>query len=245
MSRDKYRALEHSAAAYENTVISGWEGLYREKQRRLIEAFAPYMRGNNALELGVADGEMSVRLAAFFPRLTIIDGSKLHLEQAKARLAAAGHGQVTAVHALFEEYAPTERFDAIFMAHVLEHLDDPVAVLRRAASWLTESGRIFCAVPNANSLHRHIGVKLGQLERIDSLHAQDILVGHQRVYVPDSLRRDVAAAGLRRIKFGGLMVKPLSNRQMNDWPQEILEALFAISEEFPEICSEIYVVAEQ
>lgn len=67
MSRDKYRALENSAAAYENTVISGWEGLYREKQRRLIEAFAPYMRGNNALELGVADGEMSVRLAAFFP----------------------------------------------------------------------------------------------------------------------------------------------------------------------------------
>lgn len=242
---ESLQELEATAAQYDSTIIEGWRGLYHEKRKRLFQALMQHAHGSSALEMGVADGEMSSYIYAHFDRLTILDGSKTHLEQTHARLAELGYHDVVKANALFEQYEPDERFDAIFMTHILEHLDDPVGVLRRAASWLAPNGRILCAVPNNNSLHRHVGVKMGLIERIDSLNEQDKILGHRRVYGPELLREHMEQAGLRVIHFGGLMVKPLSNRQMESWPTELKEAFFAISSDFPELCSEIYTVAKQ
>lgn len=44
------------------------------------------------------------------------------------------------------------RYDLLFMQHVFEHLPDPVEVLERAASKLTESGLVMLVVPNHRSL---------------------------------------------------------------------------------------------
>jgi SAM-dependent methyltransferase len=41
-----------------------------------------------------------------------------------------------------------DRFDLITAFHVLEHLRDPVAVLRKLSGWLTETGRIWLEVPD-------------------------------------------------------------------------------------------------
>ena len=238
------RALEETAARYTDRAIAGWEGLYREKRRRLFQAFRPFCSGTRALELGVADGEMSRLIAAGFPQVTCVDGSTRHLAQARERIDEVAGADAAYVHSLFEDYEPASGFDAIFMAHILEHLEDPVAMLRRAAGWLAPGGRLLLAVPNSNSLHRHVGVKLGMIERLDALNEQDRIVGHRRVYGPGLFREHVRQAGLALVHFGGLMVKPLSNRQMESWPPELQEAFFAISDEFPELCSEIYIVAE-
>lgn len=42
----------------------------------------------------------------------------------------------------------SERFDVVFMMDVLEHLKDPVAVLRRLKSVLTPTGRLILTIPN-------------------------------------------------------------------------------------------------
>jgi len=47
--------------------------------------------------------------------------------------------------------------------HVLEHVDDPVAVLRLVKSWLKPGGRVLAAVPNARSIHRQAAVIMGLL----------------------------------------------------------------------------------
>lgn len=244
MEKETAKALDETATSYSSVAIAGWEGLYREKRKRLFETFKPHFKGENALELGVADGEMSIWIAASFPRLTVVDGSKLHIAQTQERIAETGRTGIDFVHSLFEDYNPGRSFDAIFMTHILEHLNDPVAVLHRVAGWLAPGGLIFLAVPNCDSLHRHIGVKLGMIERLDSLNEQDHVVGHKRVYCPDLFREHVNMAGLDVVCFGGLMIKPLSNRQMEAWPLKLKEAFFAISDDFPELCSEIYIIAQ-
>lgn len=245
MRKPNEHDLEKSAALYQSKVIAGWEELYSQKRRRMVEAFCPYFRGNAALELGVADGEMTQYLVSHFPDYTIVDGSKKHLEQTLEKLSIIGIENIEATCSLFEDYKTHRKFDAIIMAHILEHLEDPVAVLKRAKYWLKDGGRFFIVVPNANSLHRHIGVKLGMLERPDSLNEQDRIVGHRRVYFPDQFKEDVRLAGLTIIKFGGLMVKPISNRQIEaQWSKELIEAFFALSGDFPDLCSEMYIVAE-
>lgn len=46
-------------------------------------------------------------------------------------------------------------FDLIVMKHVIEHIADPLSVLRRARAALDEGGFLFVAVPTLDQLHRH------------------------------------------------------------------------------------------
>lgn len=245
MVLSKINDLDKSANCYDSEIISEWKNLYKKKRKKLFEAFQAYFRGKVALEMGIADGEMTFLIAENFPSVTIVDGSKIHVDQMRQLVKDFGLFHVQSIHSLFEEYEPAQCFNAIFMTHILEHLEDPVSVLQNAKQWLEPDGRIFIAVPNSNSLHRHIGVKLGLLEKIDSLNEQDRLLGHLRVYDPVLFKEHILEAGLSIIKFGGLMVKPLSNRQIEtQWPDELIDAFFDISTNFPEICSEIYIIAE-
>jgi 2-polyprenyl-3-methyl-5-hydroxy-6-metoxy-1,4-benzoquinol methylase len=185
---------------------------------------------------------MTKKLCGDFTTLTVVDGSALFLQQVKENVAASN---LKLVHSLFEDFTPDRKYDTIFMSHILEHLDDPVSLLIRSRSWLAANGRILVSVPNANSLHRFVGVKLGLLPSHESLNEQDVILGHRRVYSPSLLKQQVTQSGLTIAHFGGIMIKPLSNRQIEaQWSDELIDAFFALSDDFPELCSEIYIVAE-
>jgi 2-polyprenyl-3-methyl-5-hydroxy-6-metoxy-1,4-benzoquinol methylase len=47
--------------------------------------------------------------------------------------------------------------DAVTLWHVLEHVDDPAAALRRIASWLRPGGTLLVGVPNLASVQARIG----------------------------------------------------------------------------------------
>ncbi|MGA2298968.1 MAG: class I SAM-dependent methyltransferase [FCB group bacterium] len=235
--------LEESANSYHKTIIKDWEKLYYKKRENLFSVLKPYHLPGNALELGSADGILTQWLCKEFTSLTVVDGSELFLKQLKQKVKAKN---IKLVCSLFEEWETKEKFDNIFMTHILEHLDDPVLVLKRAVKWLSKKGRIFIAVPNANSIHRLIGVKMGMLSKKDSLNEQDVILGHKRVYTPKLLKSHIRKAGLKIIKSGGCMIKPLSNRQIEaQWSNELIDAFFAISEDLPDLCSEIYIIAEK
>jgi SAM-dependent methyltransferase len=52
---------------------------------------------------------------------------------------------------------PSESADIVVFWHVLEHLGEPGAALRRARNWLSPGGRLVVAVPNRNSLQAKLG----------------------------------------------------------------------------------------
>src|SRR5947207_1428556 len=89
------------------------------------------------------------------PRPALTDGSAV--DASGDLVAAAGAklaGRARFEHATFETVDVHEQFDAVFLIHTLEHLDDPVAVLRRVDRWLSARGRLFVVVPNANAPSR-------------------------------------------------------------------------------------------
>ena len=195
-------------------------------------------RGGRVLEVACADGAVSEQLAAKFPDLTLLDGSKSLLEKVKARLP-----QVSTVHSLIEDYKPEAPYDSVVATHVLEHVLEPVTVLRAMGRWLSPGGEIHVVVPNAESINRRIGIKLGMLETIDQLTEPDFAVGHRRIYREATLDADVAAAGLGIVEKRGLVLKPLSNAQMLDWPRDLLDAFYELGFEMPvAMCSELYYV---
>ena len=226
-----------------NQIIKGWETLYQKKREHLYKIFRAYQVPDRALELGCADGVMTQKLCNDFKSLTVIDGSEIFLQQVRQKVRA---NNLFLVHSLFEEFYTDKKFNTIFMSHILEHLDDPIALLIKSKDWLAHGGRLLIAVPNADSIHRIVGVKLGMLPTKGSLNEQDVILGHKRVYTPKLLKRHVRRAGFKIVHFGGIMIKPLSNRQIEDrWSDKLIDAFFAISDDLPGLCSEIYVIVEK
>ena len=143
---------------------------------------------------------------------------------------------------LFEEFQPKCRYHAIVMSWILEHVADPRDLLTRARDWLAPQGEIHLVVPNAESLHRRVGLAMGLLPRLNHLNESDIAIGHRRVYTWQTLSDHIAAAGLRLVEMQGLLLKPLPNALMESYPPDLRAAFFELSSLAPRLCSEIYAV---
>lgn len=230
-------------ARLDNIAADSWysKGLNSTTVEYCAEIFARFWKGTRCLEMGPAEGVMTRALARVFPDLTLVEGAEGFCESLRNRFPRA-----VVVRSLFEDFAPAAVFDTIVLGHVLEHVENPVEILRRAGSWLAPGGVICCAVPNARSLHRQAAVILGMLESEHSLNPTDLHHGHRRVYDPEHFRADFVAAGLRLRFFGGYWLKPLSNAQMDGtWPEETIRAFMQLGERYPDVAAEIYVIASK
>lgn len=215
------------------------EELQQEHSAALVaEAVAGCAR---VLELGVGTGQMTRALRGRGVPIEVVEGSPVLAARARADVPGL------VVHeAMFEGFVPDEPFDAVLALHVVEHVDDPRAMLAHLATWLRPGGRLVVVVPNAESLHRRLAVRMGLQEHLDSLSPRDHLVGHQRVYTLDELRGDVEASGFACVAEHGWFLKTLPNAMMLDWPAELLVALNEISAELdPRLLANIMLVAER
>lgn len=208
----------------------------------LIREYGGYTTG---LIMGYGDGRMVDYFKDKFSSLIVIEGSKQLFESASEKYR--NHSHVMCFHSYFESFKLPERYkvNTILGNHVLEHVSNPVEVLRISRNWLNQNGYAIFSVPNADSLHRRIGVNLKMLKTRYDLNDQDNLVGHQRVYDQKSLLQDIASGGYKVVEFGGFNLKLVSQRQMKDWSEELIQAIFEISQDCPtDICSNLFVVAE-
>ena len=180
---------------------------------------------------------MTQFLLPHFAHLTVVDGSAELL----ARIPEAKN--LEKIHSLFEDFAPTRRYNTVVVEHILEHVDDPVALLRLAGRCCAPGGNIVAGAPNAHSIHRLVAVKMGLLASPFELNQRDHALGHRRVYSRDLLREHVAAAGLAIVEVGGVFYKPLSNAQMqSQWTPAMLDGFYELGKDFPANAAEIFAV---
>jgi SAM-dependent methyltransferase len=180
------------------------------------------------LEMGYGTGDMTAALLDAGVAIEVVEGSPLLCRQGRA-----AHAGLVVHEAMFESFVPDEPYDAVLALFVLEHVDDPVSLLRTARSWLRPGGSLIAVVPNAESLHRQLAVRMGLHAKLDDLSDRDRLVGHLRVYDLAGLRADAEAAGLEVVGELGSFVKVVHNALMADWPEDVLDGLNAISDVLP------------
>jgi SAM-dependent methyltransferase len=127
---------------------------------------------------------------------------------------------------------------------VLEHIADPVPLLKQILTWLSPGGKFIVGVPNAKSFHRMVAVKMGLLESIYSLNERDLQLGHERVYDMDLLKAHLTEAGFSISHETGVFLKFLANGQIEQWfSQEMIQAFYELGKDYPELCAEILVIA--
>jgi 2-polyprenyl-3-methyl-5-hydroxy-6-metoxy-1,4-benzoquinol methylase len=214
----------------------------------MVRSFEPFFVKGSLLELGSYTGELTQRLLTRFDDVTCVEASSLAVEQAMQRLG----GRVTFVHSTFEEAALNREYDNIVLTHVLEHLDDPVSILKRVnAEWLSQSGRCFLVCPNANAPSRQIAVKMGLISHNAAVTESEAAHGHRRTYSLDTLERDAVAAGLRVRHRSGIFFKALANFQWDRLlgtdiiSNEYLDGCYALGQQYPDLCSSIFLMCER
>lgn len=213
----------------------------------MVRSFAPFFRPGSMLELGSFKGDFTGRLTEHFSDLSCVEASDQAMAEARQRLG----DKVQYFNSLFETVQLPRRYDNIVMTHVLEHLDDPIAVLGRInREWLAPGGRFFLACPNANAPSRQIAVKMGLIDHNAAVTPAEAEHGHRCTYALDTLERDATRAGLKVIHRSGIFFKALANFQ---WDRLLktdiitpayLEGCFQLGQQYPDLCSSIYLVCE-
>lgn len=201
-------------------------------------------RAGSMLELGLGHGYSTEYFAKTFQRYRVVEGSQEMIDRFRERFDVEG---VDIVQGYFEDFETDERYDAIGMGFVLEHVDDPAAIIRRYARYLSPGGSIYIAVPNAQSLHRRLGHAAGLLSDIHSLSSADLEFGHKRYFTLDSLITMVQGEDLEIGKVEGLLLKPITTQQMLDLnlSEAILQAMLKVGVDYPELCNSVLIQASR
>jgi SAM-dependent methyltransferase len=152
-------------------------------------------KGRSVLEIGCGPGLM---LEAFSRRGWQAFGIERNDAAAEAARRVAGTGSV---FTSIEELPPGARYDLIVMFHVLEHIGEPLVLLRECARRLAKGGRLIINVPNfASWQSRFAGSKWLHLD----------VPRHLVHFTPRTLEASLERAGVRvdRLGFASLEHDP-------------------------------------
>jgi 2-polyprenyl-3-methyl-5-hydroxy-6-metoxy-1,4-benzoquinol methylase len=214
----------------------------------LLRTLQPYFRfGGSALELGCYKGDMTGQILEYFDSVTVVEAASELAEFVRRRFS----GKVTVVADRLESVRIDAKYDNVFLIHTLEHLDDPVAILRRVLDWLTPEGRLFVAVPNATALSRQLAVKMGLVDYHAAVTGAEREHGHRRTYSLDVLLAHLREAGCRIEDYGGILVKPMANFQFDQAiahgivDTAYLDACNELAKTHPDLSASLYSVCSR
>jgi len=253
------KALQENFTWARSTEYSDYNGMLGYYQ---VQACLEHARGKRLLDMPCGDGTLTAMMAPYFQRIVGVDASAAHLNIARQKLP-----QGEFHHELIEDLEMDEKFDTLTMINVLEHVADPMYVLKKAASFLDGNGILIVHVPNTQAVNRKIAVLMGTLESCEELSPFDINVaGHRRSYDLHSLTAEIEKSGLKLVATGGVFYKSLSTPQMDwflknglweeggfgwgrvgadkrDWKAAFCRASYELGKQRPEDCNVIYACA--
>lgn len=224
---DCFKNAYGSSFAYDfdNRLILNWY------PRRILD----YVRGGSLLELGLGHGYTAALFSERFSRHVVLDGSLAVIEQFQTKFPEC---RAEVVHTYFEEFSTTERFDVIVMGFVLEHVEDPLALLQKYREFLKPDGQLFIAVPNAETLNKRVGLAAGLLDDLYRLSDGDRALGHLRLFTVESLKRLIMEAHYSLVRLEGIFLKPLTTKQLLqlELDEQVLEGFLQVGIDYPELC---------
>ncbi|MDP4745707.1 MAG: class I SAM-dependent methyltransferase [Porticoccaceae bacterium] len=214
----------------------------------MFRSFEPFLRDGSVLELGSSKGDFTKLILERFTDVTCVEASNSAIEEAKSKLGSVPEYLLSP----FETVELPRKYQNIIITHVLEHLEDPVGILKRIRNeWLDEGGRLFLVCPNANAPSRQIAVKMGLISHNAAVTPSEEAHGHRCTYSLDTLERDAVAAGLKVSHRSGIFFKALANFQWDRLLQtdiiskDYLEGCYQLGQLYPDLCASIFLLCEK
>lgn len=193
------------------------------------------LKDKSLLELGLGHGYSTLEFMGIVGGgYTVLEGDNAIIE--KFNHEHPGH-EIQIIKTCFEDFEIERKFDIIVAGFVLEHVADPLQIVKKYMTYLDEKGRMFIAVPNAEALNRRLGYEAGLLSDMGNLSQMDIELGHKRYFTVSSLSEMVKEAGMKLTGIEGIYLKPFTTSQILslnlDWP--IIKAMCKVGRKYPEL----------
>lgn len=181
------------------------EGSGERRQRALVEVLGEARKGLRVLDVGCGLGGFSSCLAGE----NEITGIDLNPKCLKYNADSRGYRSIR-VDIARPWNLGEERFDLILCGDVLEHVFDPVSVLREAVAVLKDDGRLVVSVPNVGYLAKRARLLFkGEL-------SDELLDEHIRFFSRRLITRVMETAGLKVKK-----VVPYSWKEGRVWYERL------------------------
>ena len=143
----------------------------------------------------------------------IIEPSKLLLNVAKEKIDDSN--EVIIYNSMFElSDIDIKEFDYILISGVLHEVDN-IELFFSKLSMAKKESVIHINVPNGNSLHRHVGVRMGLLRNKLDFSIFNHRYQIQSVFDMQNLRALIQSYSFRELGFGHYGFKPFTHLQMN------------------------------
>ncbi|MBI2147389.1 methyltransferase domain-containing protein [Candidatus Woesearchaeota archaeon] len=207
---DPFYQTESDPKKFIERYLKNYAKLYYTRKVREIEKLIGRsdLSGKNVLDIGCCGGYFSVLFAKRGASVTGIDTSvnaiKAAMYYAKQEKAACTflHGDIS----VLERFGKGKRFDLILAKDVIEHIEDDNSFLQSLAGNLTPGGKAIITTQNWLSFNYFFE------GAIRKMLGQKKWVGwdptHVRWYSCWSLKKKLAAAGLRATGFSGSYYVP-------------------------------------
>lgn len=217
-----------------------------ELDNRLILQWYPNrvaqkMQAGSLLELGVGHGYSTREFAKIVSDYVVLEGSGKIIKLFRENNPDLG--SVDIVQTYFEKYECEKAYDNIVMGFILEHVDDPVTIIKKYKEYLHPEGKMFIAVPNSESMHRRVGQLSGLLDDLEMLSDADRQFGHQRYFSVSGIRDIAEECGLKILSEEGLFLKALTTGQLEslNLSDDVFEGFMRLGVDYPELSTAILV----
>ena len=227
----------------------GFEKMLVEYRRRnLLEILARYAP-QKILEVGCGV-ESLAGFYTTFAEFTIVEPIKNFINRIPAQLGGKVEGKVHYVNKNLEDAVgelKKENFDFIVISNLIHELNNPDVILKAACELAGPNTIIHINTPNAKSIHRQLGMKMGLLKHAKELSRLACALQRNQEYELFDLVRMARKHGLKVREQGSYFIKPLSHAQMQTLlesgkiSKEFLDGIYKIGHLLPENGSEIFV----
>jgi 2-polyprenyl-3-methyl-5-hydroxy-6-metoxy-1,4-benzoquinol methylase len=147
--------------------------------------------GSSLLDVGAGSGDFMSRMEKLGWEVRGVEPDPVAVGRGRARGLQIHQGDLAGAGFAHEE------FDAITLAHVIEHVHDPVGLLARCRRLLKPNGRVVMLTPNTASRgHRHFGRDWLSLDAPRHLH----------LFNPENMRRLLERADLVPARISTLAI---------------------------------------
>lgn len=237
------RDIERYTEEYNKNAFENYQVKFRRKN--VLEIMRQY-QPKCILEIGCGNEPLFPHISWEFSDYVIVEPGVSFIENAKK---IAKDVRIQFVHDYFRasEELKKKRFDYIICSGLLHEVEEPQCLLREIAAFCSKNTMVHINVPNANSMHRLLAVKMGMIRDLYELSAQNERLQQHMVFDRTLLCAMVEGAGFQVVGQGSYFIKPFTHRQMHLMleqkilTEEMLDGLYLLAEDMPELGSEIWV----
>jgi len=245
---DNMSAHDDYAEAYLSDY--GFEQVMVMQRRRFLLALIASAKPECIVEIGCGM-EPLFYTADNFSRWITVEPAKVFAEQ--ARRSAVDDERVTVIElpaeAIDWSTVLAKPPDLVLLSSLLHEIDDPAGMLRTIHSLGGPHTLVHANVPNANSFHRRLAVSMGLIAKTTEPSARNRQLMQRRVFIAAEFRALFKECGFQVLEEGGYFLKPFTHAQMDaigdTIGKDLLDGLYALGRELPELASEIYLSARK